>query len=302
MLLSAIFRIPHLYDMHSSLPQQLANFQFGNVRPVVEMFSWLERRVIRTAHSVITIGPDLERHVRSIYPEARQELIENMPLRLVLPATGARVENPPALRQRLGLEGKQVIVYSGTFEPYQGLDLLVASAAAVVREAPEAVFLMIGGKPRQVEHFRSQAERQGLGEGMRFLGTLPVEETLQYLELGDILVSPRIQGTSVPLKVYTYLHMGKPILATRLPPHTMVLDDSTALLVEPEVAAFTGGLLALIRNPELRQQIGQRGQALAREKFDAASYLEKLRRVYQGLEANAPAIKPAPEIKKAGGD
>jgi glycosyltransferase involved in cell wall biosynthesis len=96
--------------------------------------------------------------------------------------------------------------------------------------------------------------------------------------------------------------MGKPILATRLPAHTMVLDDSTALLVEPEAAAFVEGLLALIRNPELRQQIGLRGQALAREKFDAASYLEKLRRVYQGLEANAPAIKPAPEIKKAGGD
>jgi len=37
-LLARMFHTRHLYDMHSSLPQQLRNFNFGNARPLVRLF------------------------------------------------------------------------------------------------------------------------------------------------------------------------------------------------------------------------------------------------------------------------
>ena len=53
----------------------------------------------------------------------------------------------------------------------------------------------------------------------------------------DILVSPRIRGTNTPLKIYSYLRSGKPIVATDLLTHTQVLSPDVARLVAPDADA-----------------------------------------------------------------
>jgi glycosyltransferase involved in cell wall biosynthesis len=58
-VLSALIGVPHLYDMHSSLPQQLTNFGFSRSRILAGVFEWLERFVIRRSRVVIVICPHL---------------------------------------------------------------------------------------------------------------------------------------------------------------------------------------------------------------------------------------------------
>jgi glycosyltransferase involved in cell wall biosynthesis len=101
--------------------------------------------------------------------------------------------------------------------------------------------------------------------------------------MAEIVVSPRLGGTSVPLKIYSYLSAGKPIVATDLASHTQVLNDEIALLVAPTEEAFANGLLALVRSPDLRRRLGHRAQQFAQERFDYAEYLAKIDRVYQEL-------------------
>jgi Glycosyltransferase Family 4 len=67
----------HLYDMHSSLPQQLKNFKAYNYAPIVKIFEILERFVIRRADAVIAICPELSQHVATIDKERPCFLIEN---------------------------------------------------------------------------------------------------------------------------------------------------------------------------------------------------------------------------------
>jgi glycosyltransferase involved in cell wall biosynthesis len=87
----------------------------------------------------------------------------------------------------------------------------------------------------------------------------------------------------VPLKIYSYLHSGKPIVATDLPAHAQVLNAEMAVLVAPTEEAFADGILALAQSPDLRKRIGLRGQQFVRERFDPADYLAKLDRLYQAL-------------------
>ena len=54
-----------------------------------------------------------------------------------------------------------LVVYTGTFEAYQGLDLLFAAAALVVEARPDARFLLAGGRPEQVDAARVQASARG---------------------------------------------------------------------------------------------------------------------------------------------
>jgi len=286
--LAKLFRVRHVYDMHSSLPQQLRNFNYGNIWPVVRLFEWLEHTTIRNADAVITIGCDLEAYARAINPLVKLANIDNLPMQQV-------IEGPPRvgaeqLAAELGLAERQVILYAGTFERYQGMDMLIASARLVRDHHPQALFVLAGGKPQQVQRCEALVRDQGLQDTVRFVGTIPIDHLNSYIDLAEILVSPRIEGTSVPLKIYTYLHSGKPIVATGLTAHTLILNNECAVLTDPEPEAFAAGIVQLLQNPELRRQLGHKGQMLARERYDLPHYLAKLQDVYDALE-----LQPIPE-------
>src|SRR6516165_7791498 len=78
-VVAALLRVPHLYDMHSSLPQQLTNFAFSGSRTLARVFLAIERLMIRRSRVVIVICPALEETVRTIEPLARTVVIENAP-------------------------------------------------------------------------------------------------------------------------------------------------------------------------------------------------------------------------------
>ena len=76
--LARLFRVRHLYDMHSSLPQQLGNFRYTRLKMLIRLFDWLERRVISSSHGLITICPALEKHARGINSRIPHVMIENV--------------------------------------------------------------------------------------------------------------------------------------------------------------------------------------------------------------------------------
>ena len=117
-----------------------------------------------------------------------------------------------------------LVLYTGTFEAYQGLDLLLRAAALLARTHPSARVLVVGGEPAQVEAARAEAERHGAASIVVFTGQQPAREIPAFVAACDILVSPRIRGTNTPLKIYSYLRSGKPIVATDLLTHTQVLS------------------------------------------------------------------------------
>jgi glycosyltransferase involved in cell wall biosynthesis len=175
------------------------------------------------------------------------------------------------------------------------LDLLLKSAKIVREVNPEVSFVMVGGNPQQVTHWRNEAKIHGLEDCMLFTGSLPLAEAAAYLDMAEILVSPRLGGTSVPLKIYSYLSSGKPIVATNLAPHTQVLNDEIALLVAPTGEAFANGILALVRSPDLRRRLGHRAQQFAQERFGYADYLAKVDKVYQEFLPSACPGEEAPQ-------
>ena len=84
---------------------------------------------------------------------------------------------------------------------------------------------------------------------MIFTGQQPAKEIPGFVQAADLLVSPRIRGTNTPLKIYSYLRSGKPIVATNLLTHTQVLTPEIARLVDPTPEPFAEAMLELIENP-----------------------------------------------------
>lgn len=274
--------VPHLYDMHSSLPQQIANFGYGKQKWMARVFDWLERLMLRRSKVVIVICPQLEDVVREVDRDVPVVLIENAMGSgdAPTPGTGA------AVRQALGLAaGAPMVLYTGTFEHYQGLDLLFDAMPTVLAARPDVRFVLMGGEPAQVAAAKTRVEAAGIGGRVVFTGQRPATEVPAYLDAADALVSPRSTGTNTPLKIYQYLRSGKPIVATRLLTHTQVLDDATSILTAPEPAAFAAGILAAVTDPGRARAIGQAAQALAGEKYSEAAYMAKTRDAMARLEA-----------------
>lgn len=265
-------RVPHLYDMHSSLPQQIANFGYGRARWLTRLFTTLERFMIRRSRVIIVICPELETTVREIDPGVSAVLIENAPGSGDAPRAGSG----EAVRQSLGLgPSTPVVLYTGTFEAYQGLDLLYGAMREVVRERPDARLVMVGGEPAQVARARAAVGALGIEQMVIFTGQRPFEDVPAYLDAATVLASPRSTGTNTPLKIYQYLRSGRPIVATRLRTHTQVLTDETAFLADPEPAAFAAAILAAVRNPTAAREVGERARRLAETKYSEAAYLAK---------------------------
>jgi glycosyltransferase involved in cell wall biosynthesis len=282
-LLAAILRVPHLYDMHSSLPQQLSNFAFSGSAALRRVFLALERLIIRRSRAIIVICPALEDTVRAVDPRARIVLIENAP--------GSGEEEPtPAqangIRTECGLSADTpVVLYTGTFEAYQGLDLLFAATALVKAVRPDVRLLVAGGKPDQVARARQQARAAGIEGVTIFAGERPASEIPAFLLASDVLVSPRSRGTNTPLKVYQYLRAGRPIVATRLLTHTQVLDDETAILTGATPGEFANGILGALADPARASAIARHARQLAETKYSYDAYLERTRAAVSALAA-----------------
>jgi glycosyltransferase involved in cell wall biosynthesis len=92
------------------------------------------------------------------------------------------------------------------------------------------------------------------------------------------------------MKLYSYLDSGRPVLATRLPTHTQVLDDEVALLVEPEPEAMGRGLARLLRDEVLRERLSAGARRLVQRDLTPEAFRRKLLGFYRAVAAKTQTI------------
>jgi glycosyltransferase involved in cell wall biosynthesis len=276
--------IPHLYDMHSSLPDQLSNFEFSKSRLLRGLFSFLERQMVRRSASVIVICRHLQDVARAIDPGGHVVLIENAP-----GADGAAAALPPAaVRAQAGIPDRApLVLYTGTFEAYQGLDLLFSAMGHVIASLPEARLLLAGGHPEQVDRARGEAQRAGLAASAVFVGERPPAEIPSYLSAADVLASPRSRGMNTPLKIYQYLRAGRPIVATNLLTHTQVLTPDVAELTAPTPEAFGNGILRVLQDRAYASRLGENARHLADTSYTYEAYVARTREAISPITSRA---------------
>jgi glycosyltransferase involved in cell wall biosynthesis len=281
-LLRKFWGYPHVYDMHSSLPEQMSNFGISRSPLLFKFGEFMERWVLKHSSRTIVICPYLGERVEKLNRHQPYLVIENVPV------TDDNREVAPheieQLKQKLGIHNETVILYTGTMEPYQGLDLLLESAKHVSKQREDVRYILVGGHPQQIQHMKELAALLGIEKMVCFPGQRPVEEMSVYMKCADILVSPRKDGKNTPLKIYSYLQSGKPIVATNILTHTQVLNDDVALLTENNAEAFAKGTLTLIKDKALRTTLAANALRLSEEKYSYDVYLKKTTTVYQYVE------------------
>ena len=290
-ILCKIWKIPHVYDMHSSLPQQFKNFNIVHANWIHKILQGFEKFALQSADAIIAICPYLKDHVIESGVTRKVFVIEN---------TGESEdvfpENQSTSAPAPQFPGKKIVLYAGTFEHYQGLDLLLESAKHVAAKMPDVLFLLIGGDAKYTEYYSEMSQKLGVGPYVRLMQKIPASEVRGYFEIADVLVSPRKSGTNTPLKIYSYLRSGKPIVATNLVTHTQVLTKDISILTDPNPESFGEGIVKALENSAEVRSMVQHAQQVAEEQYSYKEYITKTAQLYEYVQS----LKKPHQLQTAG--
>jgi glycosyltransferase involved in cell wall biosynthesis len=283
-LVGPLFRIPIVYDMHSSLPLQIRDWSFSDREWVVGVFRWIERFALRRARAVVAISPGVAEAARRAVPDLRVVTLLN---RFTLGAE-ARPEDGRALRRELGLRDEdRVILYTGSFVPLQALDLLVRAVPFVTARLPAAKFVCVGGNAEEIQDLSRLSREVGAEADLLLLPMRPQSEMPAFMAACDVLVSPRVRGINPPGKLFSYLNSGRPVVATNSMVHTQLLDPRCAILTPPDPEGLAGGILTALLDDARREEVVRGATEILRSEYSD----ERRQTAYRELLA---LLEPAP--------
>ncbi|RIL07260.1 MAG: glycosyl transferase family 1 [Proteobacteria bacterium] len=280
LLFKWIFKVPYIYDMDSSLALQVTE-KWYVLKPLSPLLNYLERLAVKHSLAVVPVCDALAA-IANRHGSPFTQVLHDISL-LNGDRKGDFAVN---LRNEAGLgEADKVFLYIGNLEAYQGIDLMLESFALAAEKEVLAKLVVIGGREEHIELYRGRAERLGISDRVRFLGTRPVSRLNDYLLQADYLVSPRVKGNNTPMKIYSYLHSGKPVIATDLPTHSQVMDSSCAKLAAPDSESMRQAMLELLGDPDKAAALGEKARALAEERYTFGNFERTLSGIYDKVAA-----------------
>jgi glycosyltransferase involved in cell wall biosynthesis len=264
-----------------------ASKHWGGGRTFAQDFHLAEELMIERADALVTISEVLRDELVSRgVPESRVAWYPNCIDPGVFCPQRFQPAETDALRARLGIPlGSTVITFLGTFGDWHGAEVFATAAAQIATDSSLAkmhfLFIGDGRRRRQCEETMAPAVTAGRAT---FAGLVPQHEAPLYLAASDIFVSPHVpnpDGTRFfgsPTKLFEYMAMQRPIIASRLEQVGEVLSHGkTALLVTPgDVGELAAAIRRLHADPALGVSISEASRAEALMKYTWDTHVEHI--------------------------
>ncbi len=230
-ILAFILRVPFFYEVHR--------------RPI----SWSERCrdyiMSPLAAGIIVISSYMGKHY---LPYKKKILVAHDAVSL---NRFVSVVNKKEARENLDLDANQnICVYAGTVSKLKGIEFVIASARAL----PNVLFILVGNVSREFI-------KESLPPNVKLFGWVEQKKLPLILRSADALLlpHPKSEYSQSPMKLFEYMASGVPIVASRLPSISEILNDENAVLVEPEDGkALARGIERVIGDTHLSQTIAKK--------------------------------------------
>jgi glycosyltransferase involved in cell wall biosynthesis len=209
---------------------------------------------------------------------------------------GANVERfrPDVSPKTLPIPEKaRVVVFSGSFRPWHGADLLIDSAPKVLSRAPDAFFLLIGSGPSWAAA-RARVQELGIDERCLLTGAVPHDEMPSYVKNACIGVAPyqpsRLGQMKLgfywsPLKIFEYMAMALPVVTLDVPPLAEIVrpGEEGLLVREADANALAESILELLADPARARTMGDAGRERVVARYSWQRHCEQLETILKEL-------------------
>lgn len=176
------------------------------------------------------------------------------------------------------------VCFIGNLAPWQGIEYLIQAAPIILKEIPDIKFLIVGYGPIK-ENLINLAIKNNVVTSYIFIGAIPYEEVVSYINASDVCVAPFTESRNIkiglsPLKIYEYAACEKPIVTSKIPNLEFIEEVNAGILIQPgNIDELAQAIVKILRNPELRLQMGRNGRKYVIENYNWISISKKFERV-----------------------
>jgi PEP-CTERM/exosortase A-associated glycosyltransferase len=244
--------------------------KFGYHSPLYWLARGLETYVLRHADAVVTICEALRSELAArVLDPGRVFVVGNgVDTAAFAPPSAYRADD---LRTQLELRGKQVIAYVGTFQPYEGLELLVRALPAILARVPNAHLLIVGGSVGENTAIETGLEalikRLSLSHCVTLTGRVPHAMVTSAYAIADLVVYPRLltrtTALTTPLKPLEAMSMARAVVVSDVPGMRELVRDGETGVTCPagDAEALARVCVRLLEQPALRDALGWQARA-----------------------------------------
>jgi len=171
--------------------------------------------------------------------------------------------------RELNCEGP-VIGFVGRLHPRKGIDILIKSLPEIITKFPNIRLIIIGDDMVQGNEngYKAEVERLatelGVNDHIDFVGWVHRDEIFSFYRGFDVLACPS-HHEGVHKVVLEGLLSGVPIVASDIPTHRELLNDSRGRIVTRSPEAFAENITQVLEDDEMRSQMGENGTEFAKE-------------------------------------
>jgi colanic acid biosynthesis glycosyl transferase WcaI len=239
---------------------------------------WLYRR----ASSIITLGEHMATRLQNEgVSAARISTVHNWADGQILhPMSATRIDE---LKESSGLTGRFVVLYSGNlgmahdFAP-------IRDALEILKMRRERLALLFIGEGVHRSKMEDFVTRNAMGDFVHFNDYVPYQNLASSLNVGDAFLLSMLEGTEglvVPSKLYSYLAVGRPILAicTGASEITDIVNTSRCGFTVRTAKELSDAICQLMDNLQLRADMGQNARSTFEKKFDRRHATERIAKI-----------------------
>jgi glycosyltransferase involved in cell wall biosynthesis len=293
--------VPLILEFNGSEVWAEREWGSGHIQ-LVDTLTALEQRHLQDASLVVVVSDVLKEQLVAHGIDADRILVNPNGVDVERLAF-ARELSAPEWRVRLGQPEAPTVGFIGTFGPWHGVRLLPAIIEAVAAERDDVRWIIVGDGALYHE-VRAELEGRGLSSRIELTGVVPHRRAMELLAACDVCISPHVPNPDgsrffgSPTKLFEYMGLAKPIVASNLEQIGEVLDDGrTGLLTPPgDVNAAARAVLRLLADEGLRRRLSEAALEEARTTY---SWDAHAKRILEAIEARTPqhsAAAPAESL------
>jgi glycosyltransferase involved in cell wall biosynthesis len=280
--LAAFKGVPAVYHFHSPWAEEYTircgDLGIGALRRFIGagLRKFLERRTLRSCGVVLNASRFMGEKLKSAHSLDSRLVPLGVDLDRFQPA-----QDPAALREKLGLPAGAFMVFTvRNLASRMGLENLVEAAAAVVKERPDA-FFVIGGSGYLRAKLEAMIKDLGLSGSVRLAGYIPEEDLAAYYQCADLFILPTRLLEGFGLVTLEALSCGTPVLATPVAANPEILQrlDPGMLLNDISPEGIAAGILGFIPRYEgNRAEIRAACRRFVEENYSWVKYARSVER------------------------
>jgi len=198
--------------------------------------------------------------------------------------------SPILLQRALGQSrvepAKPVVLYTGRIEMNKGSLELLRSVDRVASRFPDVEYVIAGARHNSIDDqmLNGALGVNGTHKHVRLLGHVPWQQLADLYRRASVFVMPSFYET-FGISVIEAMAFGLPVVATRTGGLPEVVEDGVTGILVPtgDAEALADALIRLLRDPDLRQRMGQAGQERVRAEFTIDRVVSQTLAVYESV-------------------